>query len=121
MTDEGTMHEGQDTCRVYVDQIVAAKIAEYGRLWRKTRGEVVGELLTRWARSSDPLSHVSKKRYWGRKNTHRINLDSYTASKIAGLKINWDKRRENDVIADLLMMLEEGKLPNPPNSPNSPK
>lgn len=50
--DEGTMHEGQDTCRPYIERDVAAELAFLKIAWRKPSvSAVVRELLRRYKQS----------------------------------------------------------------------
>lgn len=52
MNDEGTMHEGQDTCRPYIERDLAAELAYLKIAWRKQSvSEVVRELLKKYKQS----------------------------------------------------------------------
>ena len=52
MTDEGTMHERQDTCRPYIERDIAAELASLKIAWRKPSvSAVVRELLRHYKQS----------------------------------------------------------------------
>lgn len=95
------------TRRIYVDQDVAAVLAEQSVLRGQTTGEVVRRAFVAWT-NTPATPRKTAMPQWARRDYRQIEIDGPTASKLAYLKVRWGRGRYSDVIRDLLAAARAG-------------